>query len=49
LFVEQEGEGTEHLGTLGRIVLEDLEAVLQLGFRLTEAAQIAEHNGAVHP
>ena len=38
LFVEQVGEGTEHPGTAGGIVLEDLEAVLQLGLRLAEAA-----------
>ena len=39
-IVEQAGEGTEHPGTPGGIVLEDLEAVLQFGLRLAEAAQL---------
>ena len=37
LFVEQNGEGTEHTCSRGRVVLEDLEAFLQLGLRLAEA------------
>ena len=49
LFVEQIGEGTEHLCSPGRVVLEDLEAFLQLGLRLAEAAQSSQCNGAVHP
>jgi hypothetical protein len=49
LFVEQVGEGAERLGTPCGMVLEDLEAGLQLGLSLGVAAQIAKHNGAVHP
>ena len=37
------------LAYVARIVLEDLEAGLQLGFRLAEAAQIPQYIGAVHP
>src|SRR4029453_12375443 len=49
LFVEQDGEGTERRGPLGGGVLADLEARLPLRLRLTEAAQPAEHIGAIHP
>ena len=41
LFVEQVGEGTEHLGTSSGIVLEDLQAGLQFGLRLAEASQVS--------
>jgi hypothetical protein len=34
---------------LGGIVLEDLEAVFQLGLCLAEAVQTTEHVGAAHP
>ena len=39
LFVEQVGEGTEHMCSPGGVILEDLEAFLQLGSRLAESAQ----------
>lgn len=49
LLVEQIGEGTEHFCPHGRVVLEDLEALLQLDLRLAEAAQSSQCNGAVRP